>query len=148
MRGIYFHWPFCLKKCPYCDFFTTYPLPSLVDAYHCAIIKELNASEPVKQTITSVYFGGGTPSLMTISQLAEVLEIVKAKFELAENVEITLEANPDDLNSEKLQAYLKLGINRLSLGGQSFLKQELELLGRTHKPEYLQELIEIGRAHV
>ncbi len=145
MPGVYFHWPFCRKKCPYCDFFTTFPFPDLVEAYYGAVLQELNNYSELDQEVTSVYFGGGTPSLLSASRLDRILQTLYSRFKLHPKAEITLEANPENLTRERLNDYFKLGINRLSLGAQSFADSELATLGRGHRAGRVEHIIKQAR---
>ncbi len=136
-RGIYLHFPFCLKKCSYCDFYSLPIVPSnsdLVDRYIDSLIKEIKLRAPkYKNTeIETVYFGGGTPSLLNNRQFSLLINSLSNNFSLSNNVEITLEANPATITKDKLQSYKASGLNRLSLGVQSFSSSELSLLGRSH----------------
>ena len=144
MAGLYLHWPFCLNKCPYCDFFTTAPAGSLVDTYLAALLKEL-ANSKFNEPITSIYFGGGTPSLLSPVQLEQILKAVYSKMKIVAQPEVTLEANPESLAQDKLYAYNQAGVNRLSLGVQSFAKPELTLLGRRHDQEAILRVISQAR---
>ncbi len=136
MFGIYFHWPYCLSKCIYCDFGTTI-LPANINqrnyAENCK--KQLEYfSKKIKQTepISSIYFGGGTPSLLDTNIIAELVGDVKNTFDVSENCEITLEANPTSFEINKFEKFRQAGVNRLSLGVQSMDDMELQFLGRKH----------------
>ncbi len=133
MAGIYVHIPFCKKACHYCDFhFTT------TQYYRDEIIQQLaNEIEQKKnylskQTLNTIYFGGGTPSILNEEELRLLLNSIHRNFVVAKNAEITLEANPDDLSMEKLLILKKIGINRLSIGIQSFLDEDLKWMNRAH----------------
>ena len=137
MAGIYIHIPFCKQACNYCNFHFSTSL-QLKDELIAAMIKEIHlvtekanhSSE--KELCETIYFGGGTPSLLSIKELNNILASLFSKFEIAKDAEITLEANPDDITAEKLQLWKKAGINRLSVGVQSFLDQELVWMNRAH----------------
>ena len=137
MAGIYIHIPFCKQACNYCNFHFSTSL-QLKDELIAAMIKEIHlvtekanhSSE--KELCETIYFGGGTPSLLSIKELNNILASLFSKFEIAKDAEITLEANPDDITAEKLQLWKKVGINRLSVGVQSFLDQELVWMNRAH----------------
>ena len=133
MAGIYVHIPFCKKACHYCDFhFTT------TQYYRDEIIKQLaNEIEQRKnylteRTLNTIYFGGGTPSILNEEELSLLMNSIHKKFSIAEKTEITLEANPDDLSIEKLLMLKKTGINRLSIGVQSFRDEDLKWMNRAH----------------
>ena len=135
MAGIYIHIPFCKKACNYCVFHFSTKLDyqqAMVDA----ICKEINyrASE-VDEPLASIYFGGGTPSLLTGAQLKQILITVQANFNIASDAEITLEANPDDMKNEGLENWFELGVNRLSVGIQSFSQAQLGWMNRAHTAE-------------
>ena len=136
MFGIYFHWPYCLSKCIYCDFGTTI-LPANINQQNYAenCKKQLECfSGKVRQTepITSIYFGGGTPSLLEPNIIAELVDCVKSTFNVAADCEITLEANPTSFEVNKFEKFRQAGVNRLSLGVQSMDNNELQFLGRKH----------------
>ena len=145
-QGIYIHIPFCLKKCAYCDFFS---LPLLADeeleSYTCALLREMDlVARSFSQTqINTIYFGGGTPSLLDATQIERLLQSLRQRFQVADASEITLEANPATLTAGKLEGLLRAGINRLSLGVQSFNDDELRLLGRVHNSRAVLETLEL-----
>lgn len=129
--GLYIHVPFCRGKCPYCDFASGTDL-ELIPDWLMALDREMEMYRDFAPRFDSLYFGGGTPSLLAPVQLAGLLERLKDLFKFAADTEITLEANPDDLTPQVLNRYRELGINRLSLGVQSFADRELNFLGRRH----------------
>ncbi|MEP0366536.1 MAG: radical SAM family heme chaperone HemW [Cyclobacteriaceae bacterium] len=133
MAGIYIHIPYCKQACHYCDFHFSTSLQNM-DKMHAAICQEIALRKPYLQgeNIETIYFGGGTPSLFSSAQFAKVLKSVIDNFEVSENAEITLEANPDDLTLEKLKELKQIGINRLSIGIQSFDEDRLKFLNRSH----------------
>jgi oxygen-independent coproporphyrinogen-3 oxidase len=132
MAGIYIHIPFCKQPCNYCNFhFSTSQklLPATVEA----IIKEASLrKDEVSETIETIYFGGGTPSLLPANELQKIIEHLHSIFAVADDIEITLEANPDDIDEEKLMAWKLVGINRLSIGIQSFFDKDLKWMNRAH----------------
>ncbi len=131
-RGLYIHFPFCEKKCNYCDFYSVAD-HSGKSSYIDALIREALKFKEEKIKIDTVFFGGGTPSLFSPSELERVMTALNNAFLIEENAEITLEANPLTVKEEeKLSAFHALGINRLSVGVQSFLDKELQALGRCH----------------
>lgn len=134
MAGIYIHVPFCKQACHYCNFhFST--SRGLRDAVIRAIGREIEIKQdffPSGTAISTVYFGGGTPSLLDPSEISTLLEAIDAHFTTADNMEITLEANPDDLDRPKIEALLSAGINRLSVGIQSFHDDLLNYMNRAH----------------
>src|SRR5690606_14888276 len=135
--GIYFHIPFCKQACHYCDFHFVTSLKqkeSMLEAF----LSELNLQKsadflPEQASIGTVYFGGGTPSLLEGSDLARLLDRAHRLFDLSQVGEITLEANPDDLTSDKLKAFRDAGINRFSMGVQSFFDEDLRWMNRAHR---------------
>jgi oxygen-independent coproporphyrinogen-3 oxidase len=134
--SVYFHIPFCLRKCPYCDFYSVAGEQEHIDAYVAALERQL--ASPMAggfQTdgiCSSVFFGGGTPSLMTPFQVGRLLDAVARRFGFTADAEITLEANPGTVTPEKLAGWRAAGVNRLSLGAQSFDDRQLTTLGRIH----------------
>ncbi len=136
--SLYLHIPFCTVKCPYCDFNTYSRMEGLIHTYLEAIKKELSLWGPeVRDTyqVQTIYFGGGTPSLLTIDQVSSVLETCHKRFHVAEDAEVSLEANPENVTLDHMQGLLQVGVNRLSMGAQSFDAAELKWLGRTHGSE-------------
>ncbi|PKP12262.1 MAG: coproporphyrinogen III oxidase [Bacteroidetes bacterium HGW-Bacteroidetes-3] len=136
MAGIYIHIPFCKQACYYCDFHFSTSLKRK-DEMLTAIKRELllRKDELNKEQIETIYFGGGTPSLLTIDELKMLIEIVYENYEVVEDAEITLEANPDDLSAKKIKELAKLPINRLSIGIQSFFEDDLKFMNRAHTAE-------------
>ena len=142
MSGIYIHIPFCKQACYYCDFHFSTSLKKK-DELVLALVKELELrkDEFKNQIIETIYFGGGTPSLLTYDQLSLLINSVYKNYKVSKNPEITLEANPDDLVSVRAQSrtifedYLNLGINRLSIGIQSFFEADLKLMNRAHNAD-------------
>ena len=135
--GIYLHIPFCRIRCPYCDFNTYTGMTDRIPSYVDALILELElrcAQESVRtdQTITSVYFGGGTPSLLDPAQVERILGAISARFPVANDLEVTLEANPGTVDRSKLRAFAAAGVTRLTLGVQTFNPTLLSQLGRLH----------------
>ena len=137
MAGIYIHIPFCNRACVYCNFHFSTSLrlkDDLMKAIHREL--ELRSNYLGKNTrIETIYIGGGTPSLLTADELNRLFDVIEEQYTLASKIEITLEANPDDLTLEKIQAYRKTLINRLSIGVQSFFEEDLRFMGRTHSAE-------------
>jgi len=136
--GLYLHFPFCISKCPYCDF-NSYQLKedNQISSYISALYQEITAySKKLKKSnITTVYLGGGTPTILSGVQIYNILEFCKNKFNIDKNAEITIEANPGTLDVEKLKLLIESGINRLSLGAQSFNNLFLKKLGRIHNTQ-------------
>jgi oxygen-independent coproporphyrinogen-3 oxidase len=132
--GIYIHIPFCRSRCSYCDFATGAYEGALADAYVLALTREIEAFEDdgACPEVDTVYFGGGTPSLLTSAQVSRVLDAVRRRFRVAAEAEVTLEMNPGTVTREHLRALRDAGVNRASFGAQTFDDKELKRLGRTH----------------
>jgi oxygen-independent coproporphyrinogen-3 oxidase len=133
MAGIYIHIPFCTKACHYCNFHFSTSLQNKSDMLQCMLQEIVERKFYLQQTtIESIYFGGGTPSVLDEKEIYSVLETITKHFTVAEHVEITLEANPDDLTTSKLKQLFAIGINRLSIGIQSFFDEDLIYMNRSH----------------
>jgi len=122
-RHLYIHWPFCSSKCYYCDFVALEQHESFQDAYHATLCKEVitfakNLPAESSRKIDTIFFGGGTPSLYPIDQLGELFKVLRDNFDLSNCSEISLEANPADINEERLEGWAEVGINRISCGVQ------------------------------
>lgn len=141
MSGIYFHIPFCRQACHYCNFHFSTSLQQK-DEMVGALAKEVMLV-PDHETIDTIYFGGGTPSLLNAEEIKKLLDSVYKKHSVSKDVEITLEANPDDINEGKLAAWKSIGINRFSIGIQSFNQAELEWMNRAHTAEHAMECIRL-----
>ena len=152
--GIYVHWPFCQSKCPYCDF-NSHVMRGVDQArYASALVRELEhmagMCEPqnvTPQHVTSVFFGGGTPSLMEPKTVATILSAIDRLWGISQGTEISLEANPTSVEADNFKAYAKLGINRVSLGVQALNDVDLKFLGRLHTSEEALHAIELARTH-
>lgn len=133
MSGIYIHIPFCKQACHYCNFHFSTSLKYKDDLIN-ALVKEIELTEVYEAStaIETIYFGGGTPSIIEISDITKILEAIKRKWIIAGDAEITLEANPDDISSHKLKQWKEVDINRLSVGIQSFNEAELQWMNRAH----------------
>ncbi|MGY8909263.1 MAG: radical SAM family heme chaperone HemW [Flavobacteriales bacterium] len=136
MAGIYIHIPFCKQACYYCNFYFSTSLKKKDELLDC-LIKEidLRKSELNNDTIETIYFGGGTPSILSTQEINRLIDAVYSNFNVVENPEITLEANPDDLSEEKIIELSKSKINRLSIGVQSFFEHDLKLMNRAHNAD-------------
>lgn len=145
MAGIYIHIPFCKKACHYCDFHFSTSLKHKGEMLQ-AIQKELKlrAEELKGQKIETVYFGGGTPSLLTVYELESLWKVIEACFYLSTTPEVTLEANPDDLSEEKIKAISRTAVNRLSIGVQSFFDEDLMKMNRAHTGEESVRCLELA----
>jgi len=134
MAGIYIHVPFCKKKCSYCDFHFSTTFASYRERMLLTMRNELLArkNELGNEAIDSIYFGGGTPSLLTKDELTDFMELIHREFTVVSSAEITLEANPDDISAEHCAGWRSAGINRLSIGLQSFREDDLTWMNRSH----------------
>ena len=143
--GIYIHIPFCKQACHYCDFHFSTSLKKK-DEMILALAKEIEMrkSEFQNEIVETIYFGGGTPSILPISDLKFLIDEVYRNYKVAENPEITVEANPDDLSEERIIELLKNKVNRLSIGIQSFFEDDLKLMNRAHNSEEAQKCLEIA----
>ena len=129
--GIYVHIPYCVRKCPYCDFYSSVDLSS-VPVFLQSLMLEMEMVGGRDQVFDTVYIGGGTPSVLEPENIAQIIETVDRHFKLSADVEITLEANPGSVTRESLGQYRRAGINRLNIGVQSFNDANLKFLGRIH----------------
>ncbi len=145
--GIYVHWPFCAARCPYCDFNAHVRREINEARYARALTAELAAmaARAPGRTVDSVFFGGGTPSLMSEATVAAVIEAIARHWRLAEDVEITLEANPTSVEAERFHGYRAAGINRVSLGIQALDDETLRFLGRLHDMNEALSALELAR---
>ena len=132
MRGIYIHIPFCLRKCPYCDFYSVSYDDSLADRYIDALLRNFGANKYKGLQADTVYLGGGTPSALSIPQLERIIKGVFGSFDIANSAEVTIEANPCSVSYDKLKAMREMGFDRISFGIQSADDSELRFLGRLH----------------
>lgn len=146
--GLYIHWPFCLSKCPYCDFNSHVRAAIDEDRWEKAFLKELAwiGAHTQGRQLETVFFGGGTPSLMPPQLVERVLEGLGNYWSLSNTLEITLEGNPTSIEREKYKAFKAVGINRVSIGVQSLRPEALSFLGRTHSVEDIYKALEIGRS--
>lgn len=145
MAGIYIHIPFCRQACHYCNFHFATSLHYKND-FISALLNEISLQESYLQQdlVETIYFGGGTPSLCTNEEIKTILEKIQAQFIVDKNAEITLEANPDDITAEKLSGWKESGINRLSIGVQSFFEEDLLWMNRAHNAEQAKESLALA----
>lgn len=145
MAGIYIHVPFCKTRCHYCDFFKSTKV-QFRNQFLSQLLKELedrqNFFTGSDEIIESIYFGGGTPSLLAVEQLKEILAVIRGNFALNNAAELTIEVNPDDLNIEYLEGLKNIGFNRISLGIQSFFDEDLNTMGRRHNADQSRMVID------
>jgi len=145
MAGIYIHIPFCRKACHYCNFhFST--SPKLQANFVEALLTEISLQKHfLKEPVSTIYLGGGTPSILESTTIDLILQTIKTNFSVEAGAEITLEANPDDISIEKLTGWLSIGINRLSIGIQSFFEEDLVWMNRAHNAKQALRSVELAR---
>ena len=146
--GLYIHWPFCQAKCPYCDFNSHVVARIDQDAWADAYVREIArvGAETEGRVLRSVFFGGGTPSLMDPSVVDRVLAAVRATWPMANDIEITLEANPTSVEAARFAGYRDAGVNRVSMGIQALNDADLRALGRLHSVDEAMAALEVARA--
>ena len=147
---LYIHIPFCVRKCVYCDFISGPQDEETIEKYVSSLLDEIRAHTLNKKlaseyNVATVFLGGGTPSILNISQIKRIFEVIKNTFAVIEDAEITIEANPGTVTREKLETYRACGINRISFGLQSTNNEELKLLGRIHTYEEFLESFSLAR---
>lgn len=147
MAGIYIHIPFCKQACTYCDFHFSTTFDKYRSALIEAILQELEQRKDYldSERIETIYFGGGTPSLLIGLELKSILSKINSIYNVDDYAEITLEANPDDISIERLQEWKKLGVNRLSIGLQSFLQSDLDWMNRAHTAEESENAVKLAK---
>ncbi len=145
--GIYIHWPFCLSKCPYCDFNSHVRSSIDTEVWEKALLTELQYvhQQTKDKVVSSIFFGGGTPSLMAPKTVAAIIDAVSKYWQTAE-LEITLEANPNSVETQRMQDFKHAGVNRVSLGVQSFDDKSLKFLGRGHNSDEAIKAIETAQS--
>lgn len=144
IRGLYIHIPFCATICSYCDFYIIKNQDTYIEKYVDYLVKEFEifkSLNPDEIVIDNIFIGGGTPSLLTPTQLETILSKVKECFTLLPNAEISMESNPASIDAQKLNEYKSVGINRISIGVQSFVKKELGILKRNHSPGLAEKVV-------
>jgi oxygen-independent coproporphyrinogen-3 oxidase len=146
--GIYIHWPFCQAKCPYCDFNSHVSREIDQNLWLRAYLDEIDRYADMcgGRPLTSVFFGGGTPSLMNPDVVHGILERIRSKWSLSNSVEITLEANPGSVDAQRFAGYAQAGVNRVSMGIQALNNEDLRRLGRIHSVEEARAAFDIARA--
>jgi oxygen-independent coproporphyrinogen III oxidase len=146
LPGIYLHIPFCKQACTYCNFHFSTSLRYKDELVKALAIEASREKEYLAgEALDTIYFGGGTPSILEIGDLELLLTTIRKDYSITPGVEITLEANPDDISAEKLRAWRDLGINRLSIGVQSFFEEELRWMNRAHNAEQAINNLELAR---
>jgi oxygen-independent coproporphyrinogen III oxidase len=150
LAGIYIHIPFCATRCHYCNFATGGYESELALRYTAAVREEIARSDvsnnPMMRRVDTIYFGGGTPTTLTVEQISSLIETCRLRFDVASDSEITVEANPGSISQNYLEELRSAGLNRLSFGVQSFDDDELRMIGRTHSAEEAREAVRTARA--
>src|SRR5262245_48397107 len=146
--GVYVHWPFCLSKCPYCDF-NSHVRHAAIDEtrFASAFAREIEttAERAGSREVTSIFLGGGTPSLMQPATVGAVLDAIGEHWHVANDVEVTLEANPTSVEATRFAGYRSAGVNRVSLGVQALDDASLKMLGRLHSAQEALDAISVAR---
>ncbi|HEU5054048.1 MAG TPA: radical SAM family heme chaperone HemW [Hanamia sp.] len=159
LAGFYIHIPFCKQACFYCNFYFSTSAKSTKEMT-AALVKEielrrnmadsdeqkhLSIISPTEEKIETIYFGGGTPSLLSFEEIPQIISTIKKNYQVSSNAEVTLEANPDDINAQTINDWKSAGINRLSIGIQSFIERDLKWMNRAHNAEQALRSIELAR---
>lgn len=146
---LYLHIPFCIRKCAYCDFLSGPATDAVKKQYVDALIREIKTTgkQYKEYCVTTIFMGGGTPSILFSEQITAIFEALKHSFSIKEDAEITMEVNPGTVTEEKFQAWKAAGINRLSIGLQSVKNEELQMLGRIHSYEQFLDTFQKARAY-
>lgn len=145
MAGIYIHIPFCKQACHYCDFHFSTSMKRKEEVVSALIREiELRKEEFLNEKVETIYFGGGTPSVLTNAEIESLIDAVYQNYQVIEHPEITLEANPDDLSEERIIELSKTAINRLSIGVQSFYEADLKMMNRAHNADEAKKYLEIA----
>ncbi|MBO6026218.1 MAG: radical SAM family heme chaperone HemW [Bacteroidales bacterium] len=146
MSGIYIHIPFCRSKCAYCGFYSIASLKRKAELLEVLKHEMVSRKDYLHgETVETVYFGGGTPSILMAEEIGDLLALVKGYYHMAADLEITLEANPDTLSTDYLQRLRTLGVNRLSIGIQSFFDNDLSYLSRRHNSQHARQCVKMAK---
>src|SRR5437868_2541449 len=146
--GVYIHWPFCLSKCPYCDFNSHVRHEAIDEARFVRAFEAEIATTAARapgRTVSTIFFGGGTPSLMQPDSVGAILDAIAKHWTVAPDVEITLEANPTSVDATRFRGYRAAGVNRVSLGVQALDDDDLKALGRLHSVQEALDAVAIAR---
>ena len=147
MSGIYIHIPFCKQACHYCDFHFSTSTKHKTRMV-AALCKEIELrKEEIDDEIQTIYFGGGTPSLLTSEEIEDIIDVIRDHYQVSQYPEVTLEANPDDLSEAIITEWAESSVNRLSIGVQSFFEEDLKLMNRAHNAKEALRCIELTKAH-
>jgi oxygen-independent coproporphyrinogen-3 oxidase len=147
LAGIYLHIPFCKQACHYCDFHFSTSLKRKSEMIQAIADELILRKSEISETVETIYFGGGTPSLLTIVEIQFLIHTIQQNFEVSELPEITLEANPDDLTEEKILELADSPINRLSIGIQSFFEDDLKFMNRSHSASESKDCLSVANRH-
>ena len=148
-KAAYIHIPFCRRRCYYCDFPISVvgdqgtSASAMIEEYLAALIQDIELTNAMEQPLETIFFGGGTPSLLSPSEISKVIQVISAKFGIATDAEISMEIDPGTFNRDRLQGYLAAGLNRFSLGVQTFNEELLKVCGRSHRYSDVMQAIEI-----
>lgn len=142
--GLYLHIPFCLRKCPYCDFYSISDL-SLTKAFLKALMREMRMLCNFSLLFDTIYIGGGTPSVLTAEDIGKIIEATRQFFRISADVEITVEVNPGAVDQERFAGYKRVGVNRINIGAQSFQETNLKFLGRIHSEKHINPAVKWAR---
>lgn len=145
-NSIYIHIPFCIKKCIYCDFLSIRYDDNIARGYIAALINEFNLRKELSGEIRTIYIGGGTPTILSEHELTRLIQGLRTSFTVSPDAEITIEANPGTIDKEKVAVLADAGVNRFSIGVQSFINRESQLLGRIHNSDDAVKAIDIVRS--
>lgn len=145
--GMYVHIPFCIRKCQYCDFISFENQQSKTEEYVNAIVQEIKGvkTEIGKKELSTIYIGGGTPSILEIKEIEKIIDTIKKEFTISKSAEITIEVNPGTVSKNKLETYQRIGINRISIGLQSTNNEILKQIGRIHTYEQFLATYQMAR---
>ncbi len=146
--GVYVHWPFCLAKCPYCDFNSHVSASVDQDQWREALVAEVRAAKALTgpRRVDTVFFGGGTPSLMPAETVGAIIDAIDAEWGLAEGAEVSLEANPTSVEAARFRGYASAGVNRVSMGVQALNDPDLKALGRMHSAAEARAAFDVARS--
>ncbi|WP_417443212.1 radical SAM family heme chaperone HemW [Joostella sp.] len=144
MAGIYIHIPFCKQACHYCDFHFSTSMKKKSELINALAQEMILRKSEIDEPVETIYFGGGTPSVLSVEEINFLIDTAYNHYEISEKPEITLEANPDDLDKEKIIAFSQTPINRLSIGIQSFFEEDLKLMNRAHNAKEAKESLDLA----
>lgn len=141
--SLYIHVPFCVKKCNYCGFYSITYNENAVESYLSALLNEMELTSQIHHKIETIYIGGGTPSCLNVREMEKIFEFLIKKYSISDNIEFTVEVNPGTIDREKVSLFKSFGVNRISIGVQSFIDSELIFLGRIHTCDEAKKTIDL-----